>query len=158
MLIRRLDSGRSAKPRESGFTIEPLAEQDAPAWAETVCKGFAEHFPVTPELQEMMVMFASTPGTSCYLARVGGRAAGGAALGIRGSVAGLFGASTLPEFRNRGIQSALVRARLAAAKAAGCEWAMCIAQPGTTSHRNMEREDFGVAYTRVKFQKEFKQD
>ena len=158
MLIRPLDGRVSARTRHSGFTIEPLADNDGPVWAETVCRGFAEHFPVTPELQEMMVMFASAPGTSCFLARVDGKPAGGAALGIRGSVAGFFGASTLPAFRNRGIQSALVRARLAAAKTAGCELAMCIAQPGTASHRNMERDGFSVAYTRVKFQKAFRKD
>ncbi len=32
--------------------------------------------------------------------------------------------------------------------------AMCIAQPGSASHRNLERRGFRVAYTRVKFMRE----
>lgn len=145
-------TARGARPQ--GFTIEAAGANDARLWTETVCQGFAEHFPVTPELLELMLMFAGSPGATCYLARADGKAAGGATLSVRGKVAGLFGASTLPEFRNRGIQTALLRTRLAAAKAAGCEIAMSIAQPGSASHRNMERQGFHVAYTRVKFQKD----
>jgi hypothetical protein len=36
----------------------------------------------------------------------------------------------------------------------GCDMAMCIAQPGSASHRNLERRGFRVAYTRVKFMRE----
>jgi GNAT superfamily N-acetyltransferase len=147
-------AARTVKPR--GFTVELVGDQDVRLWTETVCQGFAEHFPVTPELLELMQMFGSAPGTSCHLARVDGKAAGGAALSLRGEVAGLFGASTLPEFRQRGIQTALVQIRLADARAAGCALAISIAQPGSVSHRNMERQGFNVAYTRVKFQKDRK--
>jgi GNAT superfamily N-acetyltransferase len=147
-------AARIAKAR--GIGIELVSEPDVRLWTETVCQGFAEHFPVTPQLKELMSPFALVAGIQCYLARVDGKPAGGAALGLRGDVAGLFGASTLPEFRNRGIQTALVHVRLAAARAAGCTMALCIAQPGSASHRNMERQGFSVAYTRVKFQKDWK--
>ena len=59
------------------------------------------------------------------------------------------GAGTLSEFRGRGLQTALLRARLASAAAAGCEYAVIVTQGGTTSQRNCERLGFRVAYSKV---------
>jgi GNAT superfamily N-acetyltransferase len=59
------------------------------------------------------------------------------------------GAGTLAAFRGRGLQTALLRARLAAAVAAGCEYAVAVTQGGTTSQRNAERMGFCVAYSKV---------
>ena len=61
----------------------------------------------------------------------------------------LCGAGTLSEFRGRGLQTALLRARMAAAVAAGCEYAVVVTQGGTTSQRNAERLGFRVAYSKV---------
>jgi len=68
-------------------------------------------------------------------------------------VAGLFGASTLPAFRNRGVQTALLKQRLARAAAENCDLAVCIAAPGSSSQRNVVRLGFSVLYTRVKFER-----
>jgi GNAT superfamily N-acetyltransferase len=67
----------------------------------------------------------------------------------------LGGASTLPEFRRRGVQTALQHARLTFAAGAGCDLATTITQPGSASQRNAERRGFHVIYTRVKFLKEW---
>ena len=61
----------------------------------------------------------------------------------------LCGAGTLATFRGRGLQTALLRARMAAAVAAGCEYAAVVTQGGTTSQRNAERLGFRVAYSKV---------
>ncbi len=61
----------------------------------------------------------------------------------------LCGAGTLPEFRGRGLQTALLRVRMAAAVGAGCEYAVVVTQGGTTSQRNAERLGFRVAYSKV---------
>jgi hypothetical protein len=52
------------------------------------------------------------------------------------------------------VQTALLQARLSRAVAAGCDLAVSLAQPGSTSQRNIARQDFQVLYTRVKFEKE----
>ena len=122
-------------------------------WTETVCQGFAEHYPVTDELRVIMKMFAMGSNAECYLARVDGQIAGGGTLAVRGGVAGLFGASTLPAFRNRGVQTALLHARLARAAEAGCDIAMSLTQPESMSQRNIMRQGFSVLYTRIKFEK-----
>lgn len=61
----------------------------------------------------------------------------------------LCGAGTLAEYRGRGLQTALLRTRMAAAAEAGCEYAVVVTQGGTTSQRNAERLGFRVAYSKV---------
>jgi GNAT superfamily N-acetyltransferase len=61
----------------------------------------------------------------------------------------LGGAGTLLELRGRGLQTALLRARMAAAAQAGCDYAVVVTNGGTTSQRNCERLGFRVAYSKV---------
>lgn len=61
----------------------------------------------------------------------------------------LCGAGTLVEYRGRGLQTALVIARMHAAAKVGCEYAVVVTQGGTTSQRNVERLGFRVAYSKV---------
>jgi ribosomal protein S18 acetylase RimI-like enzyme len=61
----------------------------------------------------------------------------------------LCGAGTLAEFRGRGLQTALLMARIQAAIEAECEYAVVVTQGGTTSQRNVERLGFRVAYSKV---------
>ena len=61
----------------------------------------------------------------------------------------LCGAGTVAEYRGRGLQTALLRARMAAAAKAGCEYAVVVTQGGTTSQRNAERLGLRVAYSKV---------
>ena len=136
------------------MTIEKIGHDQIDLWTLTVAQGFAEQFPVTQEILEVMKMFALGPSAECYLARLDGKVAGGATLAIREGLAGLFGASTLPAFRNRGVQTALLGARLSRAAAAGCDLAVSLAAPGSTSQRNIVREGFSVLYTRVKFERD----
>lgn len=61
----------------------------------------------------------------------------------------LCGAGSLAEFRGRGLQTALLRARMNAARDAGCEYVVVVTQGGTTSQRNAERLGLRVAYSKV---------
>ena len=85
----------------------------------------------------------------CYVALVEGHVAAGAALFIEGDTGVLAAAGTLPAFRGRGAQTALLRRRMADAGAAGCDLVLCSATPGSTSQRNQERLGMRTAYTRV---------
>jgi GNAT superfamily N-acetyltransferase len=138
----------------AGIEIQKAADGEIDLWTLTVAQGFAEHFPVTQEILSVMRMFADGKNTECYFARVDGKIAGGATLALRGRIAGLFGASTLPQFRNRGVQTALLHARMQRAAEQGCELAMSIALPGSASQRNITRRGFRTLYTRVKFERE----
>jgi GNAT superfamily N-acetyltransferase len=157
VMVFPLDAANGAQawpePPE-GMSIEKIGQEQIDLWTLTVSQGFAEHFPVTQEILEVMKMFALGPSAECYLARIDGKVAGGATLAIRHGVAGLFGASTLTAFRGRGVQTALLHKRLARAAEASCELAVSLAVPGSTSQRNIVRQGFSVLYTRVKFEKE----
>jgi len=133
--------------------VERVPRNAIDVWVRTVSQGFAGEQPVSADILDVMGMFAMAEGIECYLARVDGAHAGGGTLAIRDGVAGLFGAGTLPSFRNRGVQSALLAARLARAVEVGCDLAVCLAQPGSSSQRNIVRFGFSVLYTRVKFER-----
>jgi GNAT superfamily N-acetyltransferase len=155
VMARSVTEDESAPEPSKGVTVEKVAKDQIDLWTLTVSQGFADHFPVSQELQETMKMFAFAPKTELYLARVDGKVAGGGTLAIHDGVAGLFGASTLPEARNRGVQTALLQRRLARAAETGCDLAVSLAQPGSASQRNIVRQGFATLYTRVKFEKDF---
>jgi GNAT superfamily N-acetyltransferase len=98
-------------------------------------------------------IFRVSPATT-FLAFLNGEPVGGAGMATFDGVANLFGASTLPAFRNRGVQTALIQTRLAFAVASGCDFAKVTTLPGSGSQRNVERQGFQVAYTRTVFVKE----
>jgi GNAT superfamily N-acetyltransferase len=75
--------------------------------------------------------------------------AGGAEFRIDGGVAQLAGAATAPEHRRRGVQTALLSARLVEAASAGCEVAVITTQPGSKSQQNAQRRGFDLLYTRA---------
>jgi GNAT superfamily N-acetyltransferase len=105
-----------------------------------------------PPRQAIEAAFAQCtqmPGFRAYLARVGGVAAGGGALRIDEGIAQLCGASTLPAYRRRGIQAALLRRRLQEARSNGCDLAIMTVQPGSKSHFNAQRQGFVLLYSRA---------
>jgi GNAT superfamily N-acetyltransferase len=152
LMLRPVDAATSpATP--NGIDIQLASPEELDLWVMTVSQGFAENYPVTQELLSIMKMFAMAKNTECYLARINGRVAGGAVLAVRGRIAGIFGASTLPDFRNRGVQAALLHHRLRRASESKCEFAVSLAQPGSHSQRNITRLGFQTLYTRVKFER-----
>jgi GNAT superfamily N-acetyltransferase len=84
-----------------------------------------------------------------FVARYGGELAGAASMSIHGGVVTLFGTATLPAHRRKGVQTALLRARLAAAASAGARLAVVLATSGHPTARNAERLGFTVAYRRA---------
>ncbi len=83
-----------------------------------------------------------------------GEPAGGGMLGIADGIAILSGDGVLPRFRGRGLQKALIRARLAFAKARGCDVACASTAPSTPSQRAYEACGFRVAYPKVEMAKD----
>jgi hypothetical protein len=91
------------------------------------------------------------PNALAFVAMIDGRpVACGTGLVIpEHKVFALCGAGTLAGFRGRGLQTALLRARMKAALEAGCEYAVVVTQGGTVSQRNAERLGLRVAYSKV---------
>jgi GNAT superfamily N-acetyltransferase len=83
-----------------------------------------------------------------YVVDVEGSAAAAAILTTSGADAYLAMAGTLPEYRGHGCQTALIRARIADAAAAGRELVVATAAFPSSSHRNLERCGLRTAYTK----------
>lgn len=152
VLVRQFDAhDKFDGPQD--VVVRPAKINEARTWVETVAKGFAEHSPVTESLLDVMQGFFYRAGACSFLAYVGDEVAGGGCVSSHDHVGGLFGASTLSAFRRRGVQAALLAARLRWAFDQGCDLAASIALPGSVSQRNIERVGFRVAYTRTKLVK-----
>jgi GNAT superfamily N-acetyltransferase len=123
---------------------------DEQLWSRVVGEGFFERPRLSDDEMEVgLAVFRSRP-SECYLAYANpGEPAGGAALSIRDNTAVLFADGSIPRYRRRGFQSALIRHRVNDAIARGCDLAAATTAPGSGSQRNYERLGFQVAYTRV---------
>ena len=111
--------------------------------------------PDTSGIDRIFRDMASLDGFSQYLARREGQVAGGASMRIDNGIAQLCGAATLPQHRRRGIQTALLRERLARAAAAGCDVAVITTEPGSKSQANAQRQGFELLYVRAVLIKPF---
>ena len=132
---------------EAGVGIERVTRGLADLYERTVACGFTEMDAGEPGFAERVFARGAAHSTeaSAWLARIGGEPAGGGALGVTGGVAALFGASTLPRMRRRGVQRALLERRLREAHAAGAGVAFMKTAPGSGSARNALRAGFQVA-------------
>lgn len=150
VLYRKLDAKEKFPPAPVGCEIRRSRAEEAEQAGAIVEKAF---FPDgAPEaFQGLIAPFYQMEGALAFVAAVDGKlVACGTGLVIpEHRVFALCGAGTLAEFRGRGLQTALLRARMAAAVAAGGEYAVVVTQGGTTSQRNAERLGFRVAYSKV---------
>ena len=144
-------------PGSGEIIVERLADCDEKLWRDVTVDGFA-HPDASPRaheifprevLDEVFATLGRTSGFRRYVARVDDQVAGAASMRIDGDIAQLAGAATLPAFRRRGVQTALLRHRLQDARDAGCALAVVTTQPGSTSQANAQRRGFALLYTRA---------
>lgn len=121
------------------------------AWASLVRRGMGEPEGDPMRDETIAVVLGGSPQMHGFVASVAGGPAGGAGLLVDEGVATLFATSTLPEHRRKGVQASLVAARLAHAKALGCDLAVAMTDVGSDSQRNLERLGFRVGYTATVF-------
>ena len=150
VLFRRLEGREPFPEHPPGCEIRRSSMEEAPVAGAVVESAF---FPDgAPEAYRGLIApLYEMDGALAFAAWVDGKiAACGTGLIIpEHRVVALCGAGTLADYRGRGLQTALLRARMAAAVEAGCEYAVIVTQGGTTSQRNAERLGFGVAYSKV---------
>lgn len=148
-MIRELGGDEEPAKVDPRIEVRLASSGEANLYADVVGPSFTGDGVLPPELREMMHALFLVPEALAFLACFDGEPAGGGALLPHGGVGMLAGAATRPEFRNRGIQTALFHARLRAATDQGCDLAVMGARPGSGSQRNAERKGFRVAYTKV---------
>ena len=82
---------------------------------------------------------------------VDGEPAACGSLEVADGVGWVGGAATVPAFRGRGLQAALLDHRLRLAEELGCDLVAASALPAGVSARNLSRSDFSLAYTQTEF-------
>jgi GNAT superfamily N-acetyltransferase len=131
--------------------------------ADDVGRMGAEAFGYPPELAAFTSCLVGRDGWTFFGAFADGTLAGVSAMHIQGAAAWFGFAATRKELRGRGAQSALIAARLEAAKQAGCRWA-CVEtaadtpeKPNPSTH-NLRRLGFADAYVRPNWVKVLRGD
>jgi GNAT superfamily N-acetyltransferase len=140
-----------------GVEVRLSTEDEAEVWLDVVAEGSVhpdtQGVPWHEEFSREAIIAAerdsATAGDVRYAALRDGGIVGGATMRIAEGVAQLTGAATVPAHRRRGVQTALLSARLADAAAAGCDVAVIITQPGSKSQQNAQRQGFDLLYTRA---------
>ena len=140
-----------------GVVVRPSGDEEFESWLDVVADGFAHpdlqgvpsHEGFSPEVIVRSERDLAAAGAVRYLALRDGAIAGGASVRLADGIAQLTGAATAPAHRGRGVQTALLSARLADAAAAGCDIALVTTQPGSKSQQNVQRRGFDLLYTRA---------
>lgn len=150
----RVLTDEDLNPRATeGVTVSRMASSEADNFPALSKAGYLDGGRAPLLLETFARIAVMREDTTLYAATIDGKVAGTAAMAIietkRGFVAHMYVDSTLPEYRGRGVQLALLRARLADAKKRGVEVASVAARPSSGSCRNIERVEFSLAYTKV---------
>lgn len=119
--------------------VEIANADQADAWVQAFCRGWGLSSPEDHLLiRGVLGGWPGPPSWRRFLARVGGEPAGEALLvQFEGGIAYLAEASTVPAFRRRGIQRALIARRIHEARDAGCHTLFGAVCYGDASWRNM---------------------
>ena len=147
LMLRRIQPDETFPEPPTGLGIGLAEDAQAALWSRTVTRGFQERDDVDDAFVDIVGSLAWFGHP--YLAWIAEQPVGGAGLSIHGATAYLHGDSTVLAARGRGVQQALIHARLAHAAHAGCDLAMACVLPGSGSHRNYERAGFQLFFMRV---------
>lgn len=163
VLYRPLEPGddyRALLPRgwpedEAGHPLEvrridPSSDAELALLADVSGSGFRSEgtAPSVVDL-EVAARTARSPRVESFVASFGDVPAAAASVDAFPGVSALFGLSTLPAFRRRGVQLALLAVRLERARALGSRIATIGSLPGAATERNALRMGFRIAYTKV---------
>ena len=155
-VLGRSLTGEPERVTPPGIEVRQIGEDEFESWFDVVTDGFTHPdtsgVPSHEEFPREVIARAerdSAAGMTRYIALHDGVIAGGARLRMAGGIAQLTGAATAPAHRRRGVQTALLSARLADAAAVGCDIAVITTQPGSKSQQNAQRQGFDLLYTRA---------
>lgn len=149
VLVRELSpADATAAPSAPGVSVDPAKALEQELWCRLARGGFFAPAAAPDAFEGVFEALFEQPDTFPWIARVDGEPAGAASVGVQDGITNLFGMATLPAYRGRGVQSALIAARLAVGARLGSRIATVGGRPGSGSQRNLERAGFHIAYTR----------
>jgi GNAT superfamily N-acetyltransferase len=162
-VLGRALAGELGRVLPTGIAVRRSGDDELETWLGVVVdaglhpdtEGLPSHEEFPPEaLAGAERDLVTAAGVIRYAALRDGIIAGGASFRPAEGIAQFTGAATAPAHRRRGVQTALLSARLADAAAAGCDIAVVTTQPGSKSQQNVQRRGFDLLYTRAVLVKE----
>ena len=143
----------AAKTHPDGITVRVAGVEETEIWVQINARGWGHDDPGLMDfLREFGPVAFAREHTVNFIAELDGQPGAAGGLSLHEGVALFSGAATLPEMRRRGLQAALLEARMRYAFDHGYELAMMVTEAGSQSQRNAERKGFHIAYTRTKWQ------
>jgi GNAT superfamily N-acetyltransferase len=143
---------RPGPNENSAVTVRVAAPEESALWSQVSARGWA---PDDPDLRGFLEEFGPVAFArqQCvhFIAELNNQPGAAGALSLHDGVVLFGGAATIPEMRRRGLQAALLEARLRYAFEHGYQLAMMVTEAGSQSQRNAERQGFRIAYTRTKW-------
>lgn len=149
-LYRLIDDAEPAFVLPPELRIDEIGPRDGERFEEIVAAPLGVPEGLGPGIRSTL----GTPGWKYYLAYAGERPVAGAALYARDGRGWCGLGATLPAERGRGAQTALLRRRIADARAQGCAWVAAdtlVTKAPSQSRRNMERVGFCAMYERPNY-------
>ena len=154
VLVRSLHRG--SEPLEMNVQIEQVTRETLALWTQTTIEASAQSDQTGDVVDQFsretiataVEDFVRAPGFDRYLARWKGVAVGAGSMRIQDRIALLSGSATLAPYRLRGVQTALIAARIADARQRGAELAVVTTAPDSRSEANLIKRGFSVAYAR----------
>jgi GNAT superfamily N-acetyltransferase len=141
-----------AGPQSTDLAVERVDADRGHVFADVFQRAYGTPELLRPRLEEIV----AAPGWHCFVAYADGAPAATGAVFVTDEVGWLGMAGTLPEFRRRGAQTALLAARFDAARHACCtvvvtETGESVEGRPSNSHRNIVRAGFEPVYVRQNY-------
>jgi ribosomal protein S18 acetylase RimI-like enzyme len=147
MVLAGEDTERLADSADR-ITIRQIEQHEVDRWVEIQHRGFGMGMP-SKDAMELAQATIDFGGIRPHLARLDGEPVGAGKLIEWQGVFGIYGVSVLPEARNCGVGTALVRQMIRDARAHG-DAPICLqAETGANTQRWYERLGFRVVYDRT---------
>lgn len=121
---------------------------DMELWIETSLRGIASDPLMAEGFHDKAAGLFSAEGVVNYLARVDGELAGACQFFVQDGVGLMHTGSTVPAMRGRGVQTAMLKRRIADARTLGCDLLATQTDHLTISQRNQQRLGFEVVLSR----------
>ncbi|TSC25937.1 GNAT family N-acetyltransferase [Corallococcus sp. Z5C101001] len=146
----RVSQGQGAPAGLRIERVDPSDEAAVRRFVEVANSGFVPEGEAMPEVFfELGLKGARAPNTDSFVAWLEGVAVGAGGCESSEGLTSLFGTSVLPAYRRRGIQQALISARLERGLERGSDLAAIMSAPGIPTERNAMRMGFQMAYSRA---------
>ncbi|MGA0559991.1 GNAT family N-acetyltransferase [Larkinella sp. VNQ87] len=142
--------------RSSALRLRPASVSDRAVYAHIISTAFDWPAP----LGYFFAAILGRRGWYPYLAMDGAKTVAVGALYVTGEIGVLAIAATLPDYRNRGAQNALIQHRIRLARVLGCRYLSVETaedKPDTPcqSYQNLRKHGFELAYLRPNYLKRF---